>query len=244
MTSSSPRSREKIVDWRRSTSRHRLHKASVAARSPVFPRIEGAWASDDRGVSTCSITSGSWVAQTTAAPVARARRASRIATEIAFAPSSREVGSSASRTSGPGRDARAIATRARSPCERRPTRWVARSDSPTESSAASAVGPRLVAPAERERELDVLERGEVRDEAGLLADVGDLRRGGAAARAARSSAVSSVPSTVTVPASGSSSPASRCSSVVLPEPDGPVTACSRPACSSTSTSVEARASVP
>ena len=70
--------------------------------------------------------------------------------------------------------ARAIATRARSPCESRATRWVARSDSPTESSAASASGRVSSAAAQRERELDVLERGEVRHEAGLLADVRDL----------------------------------------------------------------------
>ena len=70
--------------------------------------------------------------------------------------------------------ARAIATRARSPCESRATRCVARSDRPTESRAASASGRVSSAAAQRERELDVLERGEVRDEPGLLADVGDL----------------------------------------------------------------------
>ena len=123
--------------------------------------------------------------------------------------------------SGRAATARAIATRARSPCESRATRCVARSASPTDSSASSAASgsPRA---AQRERELDVLERGEVRHEPGLLADVGDLLAAerGAAGAVERASARRRRrrPS----PASGSSSPASRCSSVVLPEPDGPV----------------------
>ena len=71
----------------------------------------------------------------------RARAApSRTATATAFAPSSREVGSSASSSAGRAASARAIATRARSPCESRATRCVARSARPTDSSAASAAG--------------------------------------------------------------------------------------------------------
>ena len=126
-------------------------------------------------MSDCSITSGSWVAQTTAAPVSRARRASRIATEIAFAPSSREVGSSASRSERLRvATARAIATRARSPCESRATRWVARSDRPDRVERGERGRPRLVAAPEGQCQLDVLERREVRHEARLLADVRDL----------------------------------------------------------------------
>ena len=70
--------------------------------------------------------------------------------------------------------ARAIATRARSPCESRATRCVARSERPTESSAASAVRACLVSAAQRECQLDVLECREVGDETRLLADVRDL----------------------------------------------------------------------
>ncbi len=171
VTSSSPRSREKIVDWRRSTVAT-AYKRSVSGNHRSSP-IRGRWASDI-AVSDCSITSGSWVAQTTAAPVSRARRARRIATAIAFAPSSRDVGSSASSTQRPRRDgpgdrhAGPLALREpRDPLGRalRQADRVERRES---------LGPRLVAAAQRERELDVLERGEVRDEPGLLADVGDL----------------------------------------------------------------------
>ena len=56
----------------------------------------------------------------------------------------------------------------------------------------------------------------------------------------RSSPVRSRPATWIVPPSGTSSPASRCSSVVLPEPDGPVTACSRPPVNERSRPVEDR----
>ena len=108
------------------------------------------------------------------APVSRASRASSTATAIAFAPSSRDVGSSASSSSGFAASARAIATRARSPCESRLTRCVARSPSPTDSSAASATClAALVATAQRERELDVLERGQMGHEPRLLPDVCD-----------------------------------------------------------------------
>ena len=124
-------------------------------------------------VSACSITSGSWVAQTTAAPVSRASRASRIATAIAFAPSRREVGSSARSSAGREAIARAIATRARSPWERRATRWVEPLGEPDRLERRARPPFGSVRAAERERELDVLERREVRDEPGLLAHVGD-----------------------------------------------------------------------
>ena len=56
----------------------------------------------------------------------------------------------------------------------------------------------------------------------------DLRRR-SSARPARSSACTTAPQTRISPASGRSSPASRWSSVVLPEPEGPVTAVTRAA---------------
>ena len=177
----------------------------------------------------CSITSGSWVAQTTAAPVSRARRASRIATAIAFAPSSREVGSSASSTSGRVATARAIATRARSPCERRPTRWVARSDRarPSRAPRARRAASRRRARGARAR----ARRSRARRGAGRGPSAGRRRRSsrGGAARAPRGRAPSARRRRRSpCRRAGSSSPASRCSSVVLPEPDGPVTACRRP----------------
>ena len=55
-----------------------------------------------------------------------------------------------------------------------------------------------------------------------------IARRRSSARPARSSVPSETPSTRTSPSSGTSSPASRCRSVVLPEPDGPVTTVSFP----------------
>ena len=110
-------------------------------------------------------------------PSSRASRASSTATATAFAPSSREVGSSASSSDGRETSARAIATRARSPCDSRETRCVARSASPDRLERCAARPPRSVEPAQRERQLDVLECGEMRDEPDLLTDVGDLLAG-------------------------------------------------------------------
>src|SRR5207244_881228 len=60
------------------------------------------------------------------------------ATASAFAWSRREVGSSASRSAGRGASARAIATRARSPLDRRLTRCSARSARPTAARVSRA----------------------------------------------------------------------------------------------------------
>ena len=151
---------------------HRLQKIG-SPQITGLPPIRGTWASDI-AVSDCSITSGSWVAQTTAAPVSRARRASRIATAIAFAPSSREVGSSARRTQRPRRD-RPRDRHPRPLALREPRDALGRAlGEPDRVERRERVRARLVAAAQGERQLDVLERGEVRDEAGLLADVGDL----------------------------------------------------------------------
>ena len=85
------------------------------------------------------------------------------------------MGSSARSSAGLEAAARAIATRARSPCESRATRWVARSDEADRLEGGKRRWTAVVHTAQRQRELDVLEGGEVRDELGLLADVGDLR---------------------------------------------------------------------
>ena len=137
-----------------------------------LPSNGGAWASDI-GVSACSITSGSCVAQTTAAPVSRARRRAgrrrRSRSRRRAARSARRrAGARARRDRAGDRDARTLALReprdalGRALARARPSR------------APRARRPRLVAAAQRERELDVLERGQVRHEPRLLADVGDL----------------------------------------------------------------------
>ena len=87
------------------------------------------------------------------------------------------------------RDARPLALREPRDALGRPL------DEPDRLERCERVRPRLVAAAQRERELDVLERRQVRHEAGLLADVGDLLAPQPRARA-RSSAVRSTPSTV------------------------------------------------
>src|SRR5581483_3724717 len=83
----------------------------------------------------CSMSTGSWVAHTTAVPVEAASSAKSAPTARAFASSRRAVGSSASRSDGRAASARAIATRCRSPIDRRATRWSASSPSPTATSA-------------------------------------------------------------------------------------------------------------
>ena len=93
------------------------------------------------------------------------------------------------------------------------------------SSRASAAGaPRALAvglAGEQQRQRDVLEHGQRREQARPLEDHGD--------RAGRSASRSPIAGHVTVRPSASSSPASRCSRVDLPDPDGPTSAIRSPA---------------
>ena len=88
--------------------------------------------------------------------------------------------------------------------------------------------PRPGEPRSSSAELGVLAGAEERDEPERLADEGDR----APPQLGAAGAVERRPATrrrrATSPSSGISSPASRCSSVVLPEPDGPVTTVSLP----------------
>ena len=88
--------------------------------------------------------------------------------------------------------------------------------------------PLVARAAQTQAEPDVLERREVRDEAGLLRDQRDMTAAESAS-SARPSPLSDAPATVTSPAVGRSSPASRCSRVVLPVPERPTSAVSTPA---------------
>ena len=185
-------------------------------------------------LSACSITSGSCVAQATAAPVVAGepreqdRDRDRVRTVEA---GGRLVGEEEHRPRDDragDRDAGPLPLREPADALRRA---LAEADRLERGERRRADRPRARAARARAR------RSRARRGAARAPPAGRRRRssrGAGAARPARSSDVSSTPSTMTVPPSGSSRPASRCSSVVFPEPDGPVIACSRPACSSRS----------
>ena len=177
--------------------------------------------------SATSITSLSCVAQITALPASRASSSRSRATSCALlAVMERAVGSSAStaRPASP-RAQRAIATRCRSPAERRSARWPSRVARPTRSSARRADPAQSPStPRIRSASSIVLERTQVRHEPGLLRDHLDLTTTHRRRRPARLSCEISSPFTNTRPADGWSRPASRWRSVVFPVPDRPTTA--------------------
>ena len=123
-------------------------------------------------MSACSITTGSWLAQTTAAPVSRAsvRQQRGQAKGVRLVePRGRLVDEQQRRPRGQRpRDRDALTC---SPAESRETRWPARSARPTAASASRA-SP--VEPADRLAELDVLARAQEWDQAALLRHERDL----------------------------------------------------------------------
>ncbi len=147
----------------------------------------------------------------------------------AFAWSSRAVGSSASRSAGRAATARATATRSRWPLERSETRRPAAPARPTAASDSAARPAASSASTRRSERPSSTFSAAVRKGTSpaswltsptLSAGSGPARRG----RGPRPPC----PRTTTSPSVGRSSPASRRRSVVLPEPDGPVTAVSLP----------------
>ena len=173
--------------------------------------------------------SGSCVT-TTAAParsLATSRRRSK--TAAAWAVSRLPVGSSHRRRRGRRTTARAMATRCLSPPDRVRGKAPDLPESPTRPRTSRAVARASLPPRRRER---AGARRSLRPSA-REAGGGTGRRTRSPRRAARPARsgerlVHEEPATVTVPASGSSSPAKRWRSVDFPQPDGPVMARTSP----------------
>src|SRR6266511_3609082 len=136
----------------------------------------------------------------------------------AMASSRRAVGSSASRGFGRAAIVRGSATRWRSPVDRRDTRSSTSSPRPTASSAAAAAARSARRSSSTSSTFSRALRNGINC-ASCATNAISLRR-------SRSSGAR--PSTATSPASGGARPASACRRVVLPEPEGPVTAVRQP----------------
>ena len=138
--------------------------------------------------------------------------------------------SSNSITWGSIASARAIATRCCCPPESRSGYSSALSESPTRSSSSRAFRTASSRGAVEHlllREADVVERRLVREQVELLED--HRPRAGARSRAGRAAApVISSPSSTIRPSSGGSSRLTQRSSVLLPEPLGPITQTTEP----------------
>ena len=174
-------------------------------------------------------TSRLWVTMRIVWPVACSRW-NRSSTSAAPAESSAPVGSSASSSVGRLASARAIATRWRCPPESAPGRSAARSSRPSVSSRSRA---RAVASAGRAPAISAAsatfssaDRCSMRWKNWNTSPT--WRRRSRASRVLLSSSVRT-PASATVPSSARSSPATRCSSVDLPLPDGPISATNSPA---------------
>ena len=135
-----------------------------------MPR-RGQVASRSIRASACAITTGSWVATTTVAPCSRAASASSLPTTAAFTWSRRDVGSSTSTSAGRPRqragDRDPLALAGREPLD--PLVETVLEPKPHEPFARIAL-----APAHRQRELDVLDRRQVSDEPRILAHETDM----------------------------------------------------------------------
>ena len=101
-------------------------------------------------------------------------------------------------------------------------------------TCSTHAGSGLIA-GELERQHDVLGRREHREQVEELEDEPDVRRGAACVSSVSSRSPMSTPAIETSPEVGLSSPARMCISVDLPEPDGPITAVSRPSAMSSET---------
>ena len=140
------------------------------------------------------------------------------------------VGSSANRIAGRPTSARAIATRWRSPPESFDGECVSRCERPTASSASRARARRSLWRDARVEQpgRDVVERAHPVEQEELLEDEPDRRAPAAPPARARRAPRCPRPATCTEPADGRSSVPITCSSVDLPEPDGPTTATASP----------------
>ena len=158
-------------------------------------------------------------------------RAAQKRQDLAAATSSRgcPVGSSAKTTAGRVTSARATATRCCWPPDSSAGRCVRRSPSPTASMSVSSHSRSGRVAADPQRQDDVLLGGQDRQQVVALEDEADrARRRRVRSRSLRPSR--RVPSISTQPAVGRSSPARMCSSVDLPEPEGPMIAVKLPGC--------------
>ena len=174
----------------------------------------------------------------------RSRQTSRMSvkTVVAVAESSSPVGSSASSRAGSVTRARAMATRCCSPPESSEGRWRARRSRPTRASASRAR-------AARPRRSPAMRRGSstfsCAESRGSRPK--DWKTKPSLRRRRRTSAPSSMastrsPSMLTSPSVGRSSPATRLSRVVLPEPERPMRARNSPGASDRLTSRTAHTS--
>ena len=211
--------------WRRRSASSPERCMSLTIRPSARNRIRSAM----------EAARGSWVTITTVWPTVSTERRSSARISCPEAESRLPVGSSANSTVGRLISARAIATRCCWPPESSAGRWVSRSRRPVSSMTVLEPGRVGLAAGDGQRQEHVLPRRqhrqqveELKDEADVVAaQPGELRRRHAGDLR---------PSIVTDPSVGLSSPARMCMSVDLPEPDGPMTAVSRPRSMSTDTS--------
>ena len=155
----------------------------------------------------------------------RRRPASAVSTTSRLRPSRSLVGSSASSTEARAASARATATRCCCPPESSSTRCPAHSSSPTTSSASRArVSASAGATPPSSSGTTMFSYAVSTAARPLPWGTSTIPRAAASGRPP-----TAAPSTWTVPRSGSSAPAISHSSVVLPAPEGPVTASTRPA---------------
>ena len=170
----------------------------------------------------------SWVTMMTVCPCPSTRLRSRSRTSWPLAESSMPVGSSANTTSGRVTSARAMATRCCCPPDSWDGRWPARSARPTEPSTRLISGREGRCPASRSGSATF---SSAVSEGSRLNDWNTnpirFRRSTVSLVSLRSP--SSCPPSQTSPEVGRSSPAAHCRSVLLPEPDGPMTAVNVPA---------------
>ena len=189
---------------------------------------------------------GSWVTITIVCPSSRLSSAAARSTCASECESRLPVGSSASTSSGSISSARAIETRCCSPPDssdgqvrRRARRGRPRSSSsrPARATASSALAR------DQRRQQHVLLGGQRRQQVEELEDEADAlapQQGQLPGRRGRRSGGRRARS---MPAVGVSSAPSRCSSVLLPEPDGPMIATISPRAISRSTPSSARTAV-
>src|SRR5262245_8322305 len=179
-------------------------------------RTESAWAA----------AIGSWVTMTTVWPKRRTASCSSASTSAALLLSRAPVGSSAKIAVGFITSARATATRCCWPPDSSAGRWPSLSESPTRSRIPLAASTSTIRPASRSgsrtfcstlsagSRLNCWKTKPTRWRRNLVSCV--------------SLPLIGVPATNTLPSVGSSSPAASWRSVLLPEPDGPITAVNVP----------------
>ena len=176
------------------------------------------------------VSSRLWVATTAATPRWRARSCRLWNTASEVVGSRLPVGSSQSSRRGLLASARATATRCCSPPESCAGWWVRRSARPRSVSsvlrARLGLAPRLAG--DHQRQGDVVERRQLRQQMVELVDEADVRAGGCGCGRGRRAVEQSSPSMTMVPAVGCSSRPAACSSDDLPEPDGPISPTSSP----------------